>query len=111
MCTPALSCCPDKIMVQDKVCSNWLLAAIGTQTIYSDNISQNITGTGYVNFETGSGTVTVNFIRAGAGTVQSIVIPAGGSASFTVSRFDTITLTSTAVDARGEFCITVRYNL
>ncbi|NQX64786.1 DUF3992 domain-containing protein [Paenibacillus alba] len=108
----ALSCCSDKITVQDKVCTNFLIAAAGTQVIYSSNISQNINGTGYVNFETGTGTLTVNFFITGVvAAIQTIVIPAGGSASFTISRFNSISLTSTAAAAQGEFCLTVRYNL
>jgi hypothetical protein len=106
-----LSCCSDKVVVQDKVCINWALAAAGTQTIYTDNISQSINGTGYVKAETGTGTVTVNFFRTGVvAAIQTIVVPAGGSTSFTVSRFNTISLTTTAA-AQGEFCITVRYAL
>ncbi|MFD0589685.1 DUF3992 domain-containing protein [Paenibacillus sp. GCM10027627] len=112
MCnTTSLSCCSDKTIVQDKVCTNWQLTAAGTQTIYSDNISQIISGTGYVKYETGTGTLTVNFLRTGVvAPLQTITIPAGGSASFTVAKFNTITLTSTAA-ATGEFCITVRYSL
>jgi hypothetical protein len=106
-----LSCCSEKIIVQDKVCINWALAAAGTQTIYIDNISQVINGTGYITSDTGAGTVTVNFFRTGVvAAIQTIVIPAEGSASFTISRFNSITLTTTAA-AQGEFCITVRYNL
>ncbi|MGG1639454.1 hypothetical protein BK120_25320 [Paenibacillus sp. FSL A5-0031] len=106
-----LSCCSDKVIVQDKVCSNWQLAAAGTQIIYSDNISQTINGTGYVKYETGTAPLTVNFFRTGiVAAIQTIVIPVGGSASFTVARFNTISLTTTAA-AQGEFCITVRYSL
>lgn len=111
MCDTTLSCCTDKISVQDKVCTNWQLAATGTQTIYTDNISQIINGSGYVKFETGTGNLTVNFFTVGVvAAIQTIVIPAGGSAAFTASRFSSITLTSTAA-AQGEFCITVRYTL
>ncbi|RXZ78683.1 DUF3992 domain-containing protein [Paenibacillaceae bacterium] len=111
MCSSELSCCTEKVIVQDKVCTNWQLAAAGTQTIYSDNVSQTINGTGYVKFETGTGTLTVNFLRTGVvAPLQTIVIPSGGSASFSVARFNTITITSTAA-AQGEFCITVRYSL
>lgn len=111
MCNTPLSCCSDKIIVQDKVCTNWQLTAAGTQIIYSDNISQTISGTGYVTFETGTGTLTVNFFRTGiVAAIETIVIPSGGSGSFTVSRFDNISITSTA-EAAGEFCITVRYSL
>lgn len=106
-----LSCCTEKIIVQDKVCSNWQLAAAGTQIIYADNISQIISGTGYVKYESGTGALTVNFFRTGVvAAIQTLVIPAGGSASFTVSRFNTISLTSTTT-VQGEFCITVRYTL
>ncbi|MGO4185797.1 DUF3992 domain-containing protein [Paenibacillus sp. MCAF9] len=106
-----LSCCSEKIIVQDKVCLNWQLAAAGTQTLYTDNISQIITGTGYVSYETGTAPLTVNFFRTGiVAAIQTIVIPVGGSASFTVARFNTISLTTTAA-AQGEFCITVRYSL
>ncbi|WP_256757427.1 DUF3992 domain-containing protein [Cohnella sp. WQ 127256] len=112
MCDTALSCCSDKNIMQDKVCTNWLIATIGTQTIFSDNIAQTINATGYVKFETGTGTVTVNFFKTGiVAAIKTIVIPAGGSSSFTVSRFNTISLTSTAAAAQGEFCITVRYSI
>ncbi|QGR00284.1 DUF3992 domain-containing protein [Paenibacillus psychroresistens] len=107
--TSSLSCCSDKTIVQDKVCTNWVVPAAGTQIIYSDNISQIISGTGYVKFEVGTGPLTITFSQ-NAGTVQTITILAGSSYTFTISRFDTITLGSTA-DAEGEFCITVRYSL
>ncbi|CAH1195347.1 hypothetical protein PAECIP111893_00675 [Paenibacillus plantiphilus] len=111
MCNSTLSCCSDKIVVQDKVCTNWQLAAAGTQIIYTDNMSQIISGTGYIKYETGTGSLTVNFLITGVvAPIQTIVIPAGGSSSFTVARFNTISIVSTAA-AQGEFCITVRYNL
>jgi len=111
MCNTQLSCCSDKIFVQDKVCTNWQLAAAGTQVIYSDNISQIISGTGYVKNEIGADDITVEFIRQGvAAPLQTIVVPPGGSASFSVARFNTISITATEA-AQGEFCITVRYSL
>ncbi|GFZ90664.1 hypothetical protein GCM10008018_41330 [Paenibacillus marchantiophytorum] len=113
MCHTAtdLSCCSEKIIVQDKVCTNWQLVAAGTQTLFTDNISQIITGTGYVKSEIGTGTITVNFLRTGVvAPIQTITIPAGGSSSFSVARFNTISVTTTAA-AQGEFCITVRYSL
>ncbi|MBP2000148.1 hypothetical protein J2Z69_001167 [Paenibacillus shirakamiensis] len=107
----ALSCCLDKISVQDKVCTIIQLAAAGTQVIYTDNIAQIIMGTGYVKFETGTGTMTVNFLRTGVATpIQTVTIDPGGSTSFSAARFDTISVTTTA-PAQGEFCITVRYTL
>jgi len=112
MCTTTqLSCCSDKIFVQDKVCTNWQLTAAGTQIIYSDNISQIISGTGYVKNEIGTAPITVDFIRQGIATpLKTIVIPPGGSASFSVAHFSTISIVATAA-AQGEFCITVRYSL
>lgn len=113
MCDTALSCCTDKVFVQDKVCTNWLFTAVDTQTIYSDNISSIISGTGYVKFETGTAAtvLTVNFFKIGiVAPIQTLVIPVGGSATFTVARFDSISFTSGGA-AQGEFCITVRYSL
>jgi len=111
MLTTSLSCCSDKVSVQDKVCINWQLAAGATQTIYADNISQIITGTGYIKLETGTGPLTVNFLVTGSVTpVQTITVPTGGSASFSAARFNTISITSAAA-TQGEFCITVRYFL
>lgn len=111
MCDTALSCCTDKIFVQDKVCTNWLFTAADTQTIYSDNISSIISATGYVKYETGVGVMTVNFFKIGiVAAIQTLVIPVGGSATFTVARFDSISFTSAGA-AQGEFCITVRYSL
>lgn len=105
----ALSCCPDKTIVQDKVCTNFQLTAAGTQIIYVDNIAQIISGTGYVSNEIGTASITVNFLN-NAVVVNTLVIPAGGSASFTIRRFDTISVVATTA-TQGEFCITVRYNL
>ncbi|BBI31923.1 DUF3992 domain-containing protein [Cohnella abietis] len=108
-CTSTLSCCGNKTIVQDKVCINWAVVAGGTPTVYSDNISQIISASGYVKLETGAGPLTVTFLE-NAATVKTITIPTGGSSTFTISKFDTITLSS-AADTQGEFCITVRYTL
>lgn len=105
----ALSCCTDKTFVQDKVCTTWVIPAASTQTIYSDNIAQTISGSGYVKLETGTGPLTLTFLLNTV-IVQTIIIPTSGSTTFSISRFDTITLTTTGV-SQGEFCITVRYNL
>ncbi|MGO4369698.1 DUF3992 domain-containing protein [Paenibacillus sp. MCAF20] len=106
-----LTCCSDKTFVQDKVCINWQFTAGGSQTVFTNNLSQNINASGYVKFESGAGIVTVNFIRTGVVTpIQQIVITPSSSATFTVARFDTIALVATAA-GQGEFCITVRYPL
>ncbi|MCY9656659.1 DUF3992 domain-containing protein [Paenibacillus chondroitinus] len=96
MCDTTLSCCTDKVFVQDIVCTNWLFTAAGTQTIYSDNISTIISGTGYVKYETGVGALTVNFFKVGiVAAIQTLAIPVGGSATFTVPLLTTITFTYT----------------
>ncbi|MDR6552881.1 S-Ena type endospore appendage [Paenibacillus qinlingensis] len=106
----ALSCCSDKTYVQDKVCTNWLMTAAGTTIVYTDNMATLISGTGYIKNETGTAAITVAFLRSAAPVMTAITVPAGGSSSFTVGRFDTITITTTAA-ATGEFCITVRYSM
>ncbi|MNQ78856.1 hypothetical protein D3C85_937780 [compost metagenome] len=108
--TASLTCCSEKTYVQDKVCTNWLLAAAGTATVYTDNMATLISGTGYVKNETGTAAITVAFLRSAVPVMTAITVPAGGSASFTVGRFDTIAITTTAA-ATGEFCITVRYSM
>ena len=58
-CTPAeaaLSCCPDKRYVQDKICAPWNGTVDDTAvviTVYNNNISQNIYGSGYVQYDAG----------------------------------------------------------
>ncbi|NOU68319.1 DUF3992 domain-containing protein [Paenibacillus sp. LMG 31461] len=109
-CNTALCCCSEKTYVQDKVCTNWLTAAAGTTTVYTDNLATLISGTGYIKNETGTGNITVNFLRSAAPVMTAIIVAPGGSTSFTVGRFDTITILTTAA-ASGEFCITVRYSM
>ncbi len=47
-----------------------------------------------------------------AGTaLETIVVATGSSASFTVRRFDTVTILGTAAAETGEFCMTIRYTL
>lgn len=107
----AHNCCSDQLFVQDKVCTNWRLAAAGSQIIYTDNISPVIYGTGYIKLDPGSANVIATFSKTGIHKpIQTLIIYPGGSTSFSVARFDTISLTSTTT-AQGEFCITVRYSL
>ncbi|CAH1205201.1 hypothetical protein PAECIP111891_02706 [Paenibacillus allorhizoplanae] len=109
-CNSALCCCSEKTYVQDKVCTNWLMTTAGTTTVYTDNMATLISGTGYVKNETGTADITVAFLRSAAPVITAITVQPGGSTSFTVGRFDTITITTTAA-ATGEFCITVRYSM
>ncbi len=110
-CGQSNSCFSEKVMVQDKVCTNWQFTTAGSQAIYTDNISSTITGTGYVKVDSAVGTVSVDFFRTGDTTAfHTLLIPAKGSASFTIFRFNVISITTTSA-AHGEFCITVRYSL
>ncbi|KFL81362.1 hypothetical protein DJ51_1865 [Bacillus cereus] len=63
--------------------------------------------------DTGTGPVTIVFYSGGVtGTaVETIVVATGSSASFTVRRFDTVTILGTAAAETGEFCMTIRYTL
>jgi len=50
----ALTCCPDKNFVQDKVCTPWsgtVDAAAVTVVVFTNNINQNIVGTGYLQYD------------------------------------------------------------
>ena len=52
----ALTCCPDKNYVQDKVCSPWsgtVVATAITNVLYNNNINQNVIGTGFVRYDVG----------------------------------------------------------
>ncbi|PGY09028.1 DUF3992 domain-containing protein [Bacillus cereus] len=112
-CSTNLSCCANsqKTIVQDKVCIDWTAAA--AEVIYADNIAQDIYASGYLKVATGTGPVTIVFYSGGiAGTaVETIVVASGSSASFTVRRFDTVTILGTAAAETGEFCMTIRYAL
>ncbi|QWG32161.1 DUF3992 domain-containing protein [Bacillus mycoides] len=111
-CSTNLSCCANsqKTIVQDKVCIDWTAAA-AAEVIYADNIAQDIYASGYLKVATGP--VTIVFYSGGiAGTaVETIVVASGSSASFTVRRFDTVTILGTAAAETGEFCMTIRYAL
>ncbi|MBJ7985995.1 DUF3992 domain-containing protein [Bacillus cereus] len=111
-CSTNLSCCANsqKTIVQDKVCIDWTAAA-AAEVIYADNIAQDIYASGYL--KVGTGPVTIVFYSGGiAGTaVETIVVASGSSASFTVRRFDTVTILGTAAAETGEFCMTIRYAL
>ncbi|EMA6344165.1 DUF3992 domain-containing protein [Bacillus cytotoxicus] len=109
-----LSCCANsqKNIVQDKVCINWTATA-APAIIYADNIAQDIYASGYLKVDTGTGPVTLVFYSGGIGgtAVETITVATGSGASFTVRRFDTVTILGTAAAETGEFCMTIRYTL
>ncbi|OBR64369.1 hypothetical protein A7K91_12750 [Paenibacillus oryzae] len=114
----ALSCCPEKTFVQDKVCSPWsgtgAVAAV-TITLYTNNITQNIVGTGYLKFDLGSEAITLVVLDGNGDAIGTpITLDPGSSTTFTFSRFSVIqaVIPAAATGAfQGEFCITTRYSV
>ncbi|MDH4422528.1 MULTISPECIES: DUF3992 domain-containing protein [Bacillus] len=113
-----LTCCSDDSnnFVQDKVCNPWSSAAASTFTVYTNNVNQNIVGTGYLTYDVGPGVspanqITVAVLGPGGGTIQTFTVSEGTSISFTFRRFDIIQITTPAPIGtyQGEFCITTRY--
>ncbi|MBG9827618.1 MULTISPECIES: DUF3992 domain-containing protein [Bacillus cereus group] len=110
-----LSCCSDKQFVQDKVCSPWsgtVVAADINNVFYTNNINQNVIGTGFVKYDIGPGTVTIEVLDSGGATIDTQTLEPGTSLSFTYRRFDSIQVVlpgATAGPYQGEFCITTRY--
>lgn len=98
-----LTCCPDDSnnFVQDKVCNPWSSAAASTFTVYANNVSQNIVGTGYLTYDVGPGVspvnqITVTVLDSGGGTIQTFTVSEGTSISFTFRRFNIIQITTPA---------------
>lgn len=114
--TSALSCCPDKDFVQDKVCIPWsgtVVAATVEIIVYTNNINQNIVGTGYLQYDIGPADITLDFLDSTGTAINPapISLSPGTSLAFTYRRFSLIriTLPATAGTYLGEFCITTRY--
>jgi hypothetical protein len=110
----ALNCCPEKKYVQDKVCTPWNGLVDDEAlviTLYNNNVSQNIHGTGYVQYDAGPADITLTVLDGSGGTVNTTTLAPGTSTSFTYRRFATIQLAlpATAGTYQGEFCITPRY--
>ena len=110
----ALVCCPDKKYVQDKVCIPWNGTVDDEAlviTVYNNNVSRDVYGTGYVKFNDGPADITLTVLDGAGGTVNTVTLSSGMSTSFTYRRFATIQLTlpATAGSYEGEFCITPRY--
>ncbi|OPH47130.1 hypothetical protein BC351_11510 [Paenibacillus ferrarius] len=113
----ALTCCSDKNFVQDKVCTPWsgtVVAADVLVALFTNNINQNIVGTGYVQYDVGPADITLNFLDSTGNPINPtpLSLSAGTSLAFTYRRFSAIQLTlpgATAGTYQGEFCITTRY--
>ncbi|SDW61633.1 DUF3992 domain-containing protein [Paenibacillus sp. CF384] len=112
----ALTCCTNNEYVQDKVCTPWSGTVVATDVlliVYVNNISQNLVGTGYIQYDVGADDIVVDVLNsAGAPMVTPITLSPGMSLAFTYRRFGSIRLTLPGASAgtyQGEFCITTRY--
>lgn len=113
----ALTCCPDKNYVQDKVCSPWSATVVATaidNVLYTNNINQNVVGTGFVKYDVGPGPITVEALDSAGTVIDTQTLNPGTSIGFTYRRFDIIQVVLPVTPAgtyQGEFCITTRYPL
>lgn len=113
----ALTCCSDKTYVQDKVCTPWSGTVVTTEVVvvnFTNNINQNIVGTGYLQYDIGPADITLEFLDSTGASITAapITIAPGTSLAFTYRRFSAIQVTLPAATAgtyQGEFCITTRY--
>lgn len=62
-----LSCCSSKTLVQDQVCIDWAATGAVTETVYTNNITQDLYASGYVKYDVGTAPITVNFSRSDSG--------------------------------------------
>lgn len=86
----ALTCCPDKNYVQDKVCSPWSATVVATaidNVLYTNNINQNVVGTGFVKYDVGPGPITVEALDSAGATIDTQTLNPGTSIAFTYRRF------------------------
>ncbi|KOS30205.1 hypothetical protein ADK17_05400 [Bacillus anthracis] len=111
----ALTCCPNKKHVQDKVCTHWSTTGAATQidnVLYTNNINQKVEGTGYVKYDVGTAPITVEALDSAGTVIDTQTLNPGTSIGFTYRRFDIIQVVLPATPAgtyQGEFCITTRY--
>ncbi|MNG13986.1 hypothetical protein D3C84_977060 [compost metagenome] len=115
----SLTCCSEKNFVQDKVCAPWSGTVVATDVdlvAYTNNISPNLVGTGYVQYDVGPAAITLDVLNSAGASILTapVSIAPGTSLAFTYQRFATIQLTLPGTDAglyQGEFCITTRYSI
>ncbi|MGO4698724.1 DUF3992 domain-containing protein [Paenibacillus sp. 2TAB26] len=113
----ALTCCADKNFVQDKVCTPWsgtVVAADVLVVVFTNNINQNIVGTGYLQYDIGPDDITFDFLDSTGNPINAapFTLSPGTSLAFTYRRFSAIQITLPAASPgtyQGEFCITTRY--
>ncbi|MGO4369697.1 DUF3992 domain-containing protein [Paenibacillus sp. 2TAB19] len=115
----ALTCCTEKNFVQDKVCAPWSGTVVATDVeivVFTNNINQNIVGTGYVQYDVGPAAITVNFLDSAGNAINPtpFTLTPGTSMAFTYRRFSEIQIILPGASAgtyQGEFCITTRYSI
>lgn len=115
--TTALTCCADNTFVQDKVCTPWsgtVVTADVEVVVFTNNINQNIVGTGYLQYDIGPAAITFDFLDSTGTPINAtpFSLSPGTSIAFTYRRFSAIQITLPAATAgtyQGEFCITTRY--
>lgn len=89
----ALSCCPDKEYVQDKVCTPWSGTVVDADVevvVFTNNINQNIVGTGYVLYDVGPDDITLDFLDSTGAVINTMTLTPGTSLAFTYRRFSSI---------------------
>ncbi|UKS28900.1 DUF3992 domain-containing protein [Paenibacillus sp. HWE-109] len=112
----ALTCCSDKNYVQDKVCTPWSGTVVAADILivaFTNNLNQNIVGTGYLQYDVGPASITLDFLDSAGNPINAtLTLAPGTSLAFTYRRFSVIQITLPAATAgtyQGEFCITTRY--
>ncbi len=113
----ALTCCSDKNYVQDKVCTPWSGTVVAADVLivtFTNNINQNIVGTGYLQYDVGPDDITFDFLDSTGAPINPapFTLAPGTSLAFTYRRFSAIQITLPAASPgtyQGEFCITTRY--
>ncbi|GFZ90661.1 hypothetical protein GCM10008018_41320 [Paenibacillus marchantiophytorum] len=112
----ALTCCSDKNYVQDKVCTPWSGTVVAADVLivaFTNNLNQNIVGTGYLQYDVGPANITLDFLDSAGNPINAtLTLAPGTSLAFTYRRFSVIQITLPAATAgtyQGEFCITTRY--
>ncbi|PFV76394.1 hypothetical protein COL05_21130 [Bacillus sp. AFS059628] len=106
------TCRTPLVIIKDKICIPWSIAGgeMGVQTIYTNNLSNRISSTGYIKYETGVQNISVTFFQD-TSVLNSIIIQPGSTSNFTIKNFTSIQITTGSGLHQGEFCITVSYQL
>ncbi|WP_240421684.1 DUF3992 domain-containing protein [Paenibacillus periandrae] len=111
------TCCEDKQLVQDKVCSNFLIAVATPRTIYTSVgvDARNFFASGTITYADGADPISVQFFLGTTASGPAILVDPGSSLSFTKTNFNSIQITAAGATAdtpaTGEICVTPRYRV